>query len=223
MNMHHTETNLIEINNKIKNKINSLSLDQYNPKVIAVSKTFKEQDILPLLNYGHRDFGENKVQEALLKWPNLKEKYKNVKLHMLGKLQTNKAKFAVEIFDYIHSLDNLKLANKLANEIHKKNKKVKMFIQINLGGEKQKSGIDPNNLEMFHQSCLSLKLDIVGTMCIPPDNQDPKFFFKELLNLNNKIKLPEISMGMTNDYLEALEYRSTYLRIGTGIFGRRTN
>ena len=223
MNMHHTETNLIEINNKIKNKINSLSLDQYNPKVIAVSKTFKEQDILPLLNYGHRDFGENKVQEALLKWPNLKEKYKNVKLHMLGKLQTNKAKFAVEIFDYIHSLDNLKLANKLANEIHKINKKVKMFIQINLGGEKQKSGIDPNNLEMFHQSCLSLKLDIVGTMCIPPDNQDPKFFFKELLNLNNKIKLPEISMGMTNDYLEALEFRSTYLRIGTGIFGKRTN
>ena len=221
--MHHTESNLIEINDKIKSKINSLSLNQYNPKVIAVSKTFKEQDILPLLNYGHRDFGENKVQEALLKWPNLKEKYKNVKLHMLGKLQTNKAKFAVEIFDYIHSLDNLKLANKLANEIHKKNKKVKMFIQINLGGEKQKSGIDPNNLEMFHQSCLSLKLDIVGTMCIPPDNQDPKFFFKELLNLNNKIKLPEISMGMTNDYLEALEFRSTYLRIGTGIFGKRTN
>ena len=148
MNMHHTETNLIEINNKIKNKINSLSLDQYNPKVIAVSKTFKEQDILPLLDYGHCDFGENKVQEALLKWPNLKEKYKNVKLHMLGKLQTNKAKFAVEIFDYIHSLDSLKLANKLANEIHKKDRKVKMFIQINLGGEKQKSGIEPKNLEL---------------------------------------------------------------------------
>ena len=221
--MHHTETNLIEINNKIKNKINSLSLNQYNPKVIAVSKTFKEQDILPLLDYGHCDFGENKVQEALLKWPNLKEKYKNVKLHMLGKLQTNKAKFAVEIFDYIHSLDSLKLANKLANEIHKKDKKVKMFIQINLGGEKQKSGIEPNDLETFYTSCLSLKLDIVGTMCIPPDNQDPKVFFKELLNLKNKIKLPEISMGMTNDYLEALEFRSTYLRIGTGIFGKRTN
>ena len=221
--MHHTETNLIEINNKIKNKINSLSLDQYNPKVIAVSKTFKEQDILPLLDYGHCDFGENKVQEALIKWPNLKEKYKNVKLHMLGKLQTNKAKFAVEIFDYIHSLDNLKLANKIANEIHKKNKKVKIFIQINLGSEKQKSGIDPSNLEMFYKSCLELKLDIVGTMCIPPDNKDPKLFFKDLLNLNDKIKLPEISMGMTNDYLDALEYRSTYLRIGTGIFGRRIN
>ncbi len=191
--------------------------------MIAVSKTFKEQDILPLLDYGHLDFGENKVQEALLKWSNLKEKYKNIKLHMLGKLQTNKAKFAVDIFDYIHSLDNLKLANKLASEIHKKNKKVKMFIQINLGGEKQKSGIEPNDLEMFYKNCLSLNLDIVGTMCIPPDEQDPKKFFKELLDLNNKIKLPEISMGMTNDYLDALEYRSTYLRIGTGIFGRRTN
>ena len=221
--MHHTESNLIEINDKIKSKINSLSLNQYNPKIIAVSKTFKEQDILPLLNYGHLDFGENKVQEALLKWPNLKERYKNVKLHMLGKLQTNKAKFAVDIFDYIHSLDNLKLANKLASEIHKKNKKVKMFIQINLGGEKQKSGIEPNDLEMFYKNCLSLKLDIVGTMCIPPDEQDPKLFFKELLNLNNKIKLPEISMGMTNDYLDALDYGSTYLRIGTGIFGGRTN
>ena len=221
--MHHTESNLIEINNKIKSKINSLSLNQYNPKVIAVSKTFKEQDILPLLDCGHLDFGENKVQEALLKWPNLKEKYKNVKLHMLGKLQTNKVKFAVDIFDYIHSLDNLKLANKLASEIHKKNKKVKMFIQINLGGEKQKSGIEPNDLEVFYKNCLSLKLDIAGTMCIPPDEQDPKLFFKELLNLNDKIKLPEISMGMTNDYLDALEYGSTYLRIGTGIFGRRTN
>ena len=223
MNMHHTETNLIEINNKIKNKINSLSLDQYNPKVIAVSKTFKEQDILPLLNYGHCDFGENKVQEALLKWPKLKKEYKNVKLHMLGKLQTNKVKFATDIFDYIHSLDNLKLANKLASEIHKKDRKVKMFIQINLGGEKQKSGIEPDELETFYRSCLSLKLDIIGTMCIPPDNQDPKIFFKEMLNLNNKIKLYEISMGMTNDYLDALEYGSTYLRIGTGIFGRRTN
>jgi len=221
--MHHTESNLIEINNKIKSKINSLSLDQYNPKVIAVSKTFKEQDILPLLDYGHLDFGENKVQEALSKWPNLKEKYKNVKLHMLGKLQTNKVKFAVDIFDYIHSLDNLKLANKLASEIHKKNKKIKMFIQINLGGEKQKSGIEPSDLEMFYKNCLLLKLDIVGTMCIPPEDQDPKLFFKDLLNLNNKIKLPEISMGMTNDYLDALEYGSTYLRIGTGIFGRRIN
>ena len=147
--MHHTESNLIEINKKIKNKINSLSLDQYNPKVIAVSKTFKEQDILPLLDYGHIDFGENKVQEALLKWPKLKEKYKNVKLHMLGRLQTNKVKFAVDIFDYIHSLDNLKLANKLASEIHKKNKKVKMFIQINLGGINNKNLKKLNMIKPF--------------------------------------------------------------------------
>ena len=221
--MHHTESNLIEIKKKIKNKINLLSLDPYNPKVIAVSKTFKEEDISPLLNSGHCDFGENKVQETLLKWPKLKERYKNVKLHMLGKLQTNKVKFAIDIFDYIHSLDNLKLANKLANEIHKKEKKVKLFIQINLGGEEQKSGIEPYDLESFYKSCLSLKLDIIGTMCIPPDNQDPKLFFKELLQLNNKINLTEISMGMTNDYLDALEYKTTYLRIGTGIFGERTN
>ena len=221
--MHHTESNLIEIKKKIKNKINLLSLDPYNPKVIAVSKTFKEEDISPLLNSGHCDFGENKVQETLLKWPKLKERYKNVKLHMLGKLQTNKVKFAVDIFDYIHSLDNLKLANKLANEIHKKEKKVKLFIQINLGGEEQKSGIEPYDLESFYKNCLSLKLDIIGTMCIPPDNKDPKSFFKELLQLNNKINLPEISMGMTNDYLDALEYKTTYLRIGTGIFGERTN
>tara|TARA_B100001741_G_C16393065_1_gene523392 strand:+ start:119 stop:784 length:666 start_codon:yes stop_codon:yes gene_type:complete len=221
--MHHTETNLIEIRNKIKDKINLLSFDQYHPKIIAVSKTFKEEDILPLLNYGHCDFGENKVQEALLKWPKLKKVYNNAKLHMLGKLQTNKVKFAVDIFDYIHSLDNLKLANKLANEIHKKNKKIKIFIQINLGGEKQKSGINPSELEIFYKNCLSLKLDIVGTMCIPPDNKDPKPFFKDLFNLNKKINLSQISMGMTNDYLEALEYRTTYLRIGTGIFGNRTN
>ena len=221
--MHQTLSNLIEIQNKIKKKINEYSIDHYNPKVIAVSKTFLEKDILPLLNFGHLDFGENKVQESLQKWRNLKKKYNKVRLHMLGKLQTNKVKNAVEIFDYIHSLDNLKLANKLAKEIHNKNKKkIKIFIQINLGGEKQKSGIEPSDLETFYKNCLDLKLDIVGTMCIPPDNQDPKPFFKEMLILNNKINLSEISMGMTNDFLKALEYKSTYLRIGTGIFGKRS-
>ena len=220
--MHQTQTNLIEIQNKIKKKIDEFSLDKYDPKIIAVSKTFSEQEILPLLDFGHHNFGENKVQEALQKWKNLKEKYNQVRLHMLGKLQTNKVKNAVEIFDYIHSLDNLKLANKLAKEIHEKNKEIKIFIQINLGGEKQKSGIDPSNLEVFYKNCLSLKLNIIGTMCIPPDNQDPKPFFKEMLILNNKINLPEISMGMTNDFLEAIEFRSTYLRIGTGIFGKRS-
>ncbi len=195
---------------------------KYEPKVIAVSKTFSEQDILPLIEYGHVEFGENKVQEAQLKWPSLKEKYNNLKLHMLGKLQTNKVKNAVEVFDYIHSLDNLKLANKISNEIQKKAKKIKIFIQINLGDESQKSGINPSDLETFYKQCNELKLNIIGTMCIPPDNQDPKPFFKHLLALNQKLNLSQISMGMTNDYLDALEYKSTFLRIGTGIFGKRT-
>ena len=220
--MHYTQKNLIEIKEKIKNKIDNLNLSKYEPKVIAVSKTFSEQDILPLIEYGHVEFGENKVQEAQLKWSALKEKYNNLKLHMLGRLQTNKVKNAVEVFDYIHSLDNLKLANKISNEIQKKAKKIKIFIQINLGDESQKSGINPSDLETFYKQCIELKLNIIGTMCIPPDNQDPKPFFKYLLSLNQKMNLSEISMGMTNDYLDALEYKSTFLRIGTGIFGKRT-
>ena len=219
--MHHAQKNLIEIKEKIKNKINILNLSNYDPKVIAVSKTFSEQDILPLIEYGHHEFGENKVQEAQAKWTKIKEKYKNLKLHMLGKLQTNKVKNAVEIFDYIHSLDNLKLANKISNELNKKSKKIKIFIQVNLGDEEQKSGIDPSELESFYKACLNLKLDVIGTMCIPPENQDPKPFFQELLKLNQKLSLSEISMGMTNDYLDALQYKSTFLRIGTGIFGKR--
>ena len=219
--MHYTLSNLIQINKKIKDKINELSISEYNPKVIAVSKTFTEEDIMPLIEYGHCEFGENKVQEAQKKWSILKEKNKNLRLHMLGKLQTNKVKNALEIFDYLHSLDSLKLANKISKEMHKNSKKIKIFIQINLGGEKQKSGIEPSDLEEFYKNCLELKLDIIGTMCIPPENQDPKFFFKDLFQLNQKINLPEISMGMTNDYLDALEYKSTYLRIGTAIFGER--
>jgi len=178
---------------------------------------------LPLLNDEHCHFGENKVQEALLKWTKLKEKYEKVELHMLGKLQTNKVKHAVEIFDYIHSLDNLKLANKLADEISKKGKNIKMFIQINLGGEKQKSGIDPSELEQFYKECCNLNLNIIGTMCIPPEIEDPKSYFKKLLELNEMIGLGEISMGMTKDYLEALEYKATFLRIGSGIFGQRSS
>ena len=142
---------------------------------------------------------------------------------MLGKLQSNKVKDAIEIFDYLHSLDSLKLANKLADEINKKAKKIKIFIQINLGSEEQKSGIQPSELNTFYKNCLLLKLDIVGTMCIPPNDKDPKPYFKDLLKLNEQINLSEISMGMTNDYLKALEYKSSYLRIGTGIFGKRTN
>ncbi len=196
-------------------------MSNYNPNIVAVSKTFSEQDIIPLLNYGHNDFGENKVQEAKKKWVQLKNNFKNVKLHMLGKLQTNKVKHAVEIFDYIHSLDNLKLANKLADEIKKKNKDIKIFIQVNLGSEKQKSGVEPAEILSFYESCLSLGLKIIGTMCIPPDNQDPNPFFKDLSILNQKLNLSEISMGMTNDYLNALEYNATFLRIGSGIFGDR--
>ena len=220
--MHYTQSNLIEIKEKIKDKINELSISEYYPKVIAVSKTFSEEDIMPLIEYGHQEFGENKVQEAQKKWPKLKEKNKNLKLHMLGQLQSNKVKNALEIFDYLHSLDSLKLANKISTEIHKNSKKIKIFIQINLGGEKQKSGIKPSDLEEFYKHCLELKLDIIGTMCIPPENQDPKSFFRDLFQLNKKINLPEISMGMTNDYLDALEYKSTYLRIGTAIFGKRS-
>tara|TARA_B100001057_G_scaffold386692_1_gene393695 strand:- start:3140 stop:3805 length:666 start_codon:yes stop_codon:yes gene_type:complete len=220
--MHYTQSNLIEIKEKIKDKINKLSISEYYPKVIAVSKTFSEEDIMPLIEYGHQEFGENKVQEAQKKWPKLKEKNKNLKLHMLGQLQSNKVKNALEIFDYLHSLDSLKLANKISTEIHKNSKKIKIFIQINLGGEKQKSGIKPSDLEEFYKHCLELKLDIIGTMCIPPENQDPKSFFRDLFQLNKKINLPEISMGMTNDYLDALEYKSTYLRIGTAIFGKRS-
>ena len=200
--MHHTQKNLIEIKEKIKNKINNLGLSNYDPKVIAVSKTFSERDILPLVGHGHFDFGENKVQEAQRKWTKIKENHKGLKLHMLGKLQTNKVKNAVEIFDYIHSLDNLKLANKISKE-------------------EQKSGIDPSDIVSFYEHCLELKLNIIGTMCIPPDNQDPKPFFENLLKLNQKLNLTEISMGMTNDYLDALQYKSTFLRIGTGIFGKR--
>ena len=220
--MHYTISNLIEINKKIKDKIEELSISEYYPKVIAVSKTFTEEDIMPLIEYGHCEFGENKVQEAQKKWPKLKEKNKNIKLHMLGKLQTNKVKTALETFDYLHSLDSLKLANKISKEIHKNSKTIKIFIQINLGGEEQKSGIEPSDLEEFYKHCLKLKLDIIGTMCIPPENQDPKSYFKNLLQLNQKINLSEISMGMTNDYLNALEYNSTYLRIGTAIFGKRS-
>ena len=219
--MHHTQINLIEIKEKIKGKINELSISQYNPKVIAVSKTFSEESILPLIDFGHSEFGENKVQEAQKKWLPLKRRYKNLKLHMLGKLQTNKVKHAVEIFDYIHSLDSLKLANKISKEIQKKSKKIKIFIQVNLGEEKQKSGISPADLEQFYKDCLTLKLDVIGTMCIPPENLDPKPFFKDLLELNKKMNLSEISMGMSNDYLDAIEYKSTYLRIGQGIFGKR--
>ena len=219
--MHKTVQNLLNIKTQIKTKIIELKYN-YTPEIIAVSKTFLMDHIRPLIESGHIHFGENKVQEALEKWPEIKKNNKSLKLHMVGKLQTNKVKFALKIFDYIHSLDNLKLANKISNELKKKANEIKIFIQVNLGGESQKSGIHPSDLKSFYKQCIELNLNIIGTMCIPPDNQDPKPFFKEMLILNNKINLSEISMGMTNDFLEAIEFRSTYLRIGTGIFGKRS-
>ena len=215
--MHQTVKNLINIQSNVKQKLQKNNFIN-QPNIIAVSKTFKEQDILPLLDYGHCDFGENKVQEALLKWPNLKEKYKKVKLHMLGKLQTNKVKFAVKIFDYIHSLDSEKLANKIASY---ENQKIKLFIQVNIGNEEQKSGISVNKLDDFYKFCKDLKLNVVGLMCIPPIDDNSAIHFKKMLDLKQKLNFNELSMGMSSYYLDALQHGSTFLRIGSDIFGKR--
>ena len=191
------------------------------PEIIAVSKTFEINNILPLINYGHLHFGENKVQEAKEKWDNIKYDFKNLKLHMIGKLQTNKVKQAVSLFDYIHSLDNFKLAKKISEEEIKQNKKLKIFIQVNIGNEENKSGINIENVENFYKQCLNLNLDIVGTMCIPPKVKNSKNYFLEMFKINSKINLPDLSMGMSEDYLEAAENNSTFLRIGSKIFGER--
>ncbi len=191
------------------------------PKIIAVSKTFKIDHILPLIEYGHLDFGENKVQEAIEKWTNIKKQNKKINLHLIGKLQTNKVKYAVKIFDYIHSLDSEKLAKKIAEEQKKQDLKPKIFIQINLGEESQKSGILKENLSDFYNFSKNLGLDIIGTMCIPPFDKDSSKFFSIMSELNQQTNLSEISMGMSSDYLKAIEFKSTYLRIGSNIFGQR--
>ena len=191
------------------------------PKIIAVSKTFKIDHILPLIQHGHLDFGENKVQEAIEKWTDIKNQNKSINLHLIGKLQTNKVKFAVKIFDYIHSLDNEKLAKKIAEEQVKQNVKPKIFIQINLGNESQKSGIIKENLLDFYNFSKDLGLNIIGIMCIPPFNEDSSKFFSKMSELNEIINLKELSMGMSSDYLNAIKYKSTYLRIGSNIFGQR--
>ena len=218
--MHKTQTQLIKINKDIDKEIKALNLTNYRPKIIAVSKTFSIDKIKPLIESGHNDFGENKVQEAAEKWKNIKTK--DTKLHLIGKLQTNKVKFAVDLFDYIHSLDNEKLANKIADEQKKINKSLKLFIQVNLGMETQKAGIEPKFVESFYKYCKdSLNLDVIGLMCLPPHGVDPKKYFKKLSEINQSLKLNELSMGMSDDYLEAIKYRSTYLRIGSKIFGQR--
>ena len=191
------------------------------PKIIAVSKTFKIDHISPLIEYGHIDYGENKVQEAIEKWSEIKIKNNKIKLHLIGKLQTNKVKFAIKLFDYIHSLDSEKLAKKISEEQFKQNLKPKIFIQINIGNESQKSGILKKDLIDFYDFSKKLGLDIVGTMCLPPMDEDSSKYFSEMKDLNQKINLNEISMGMSGDYLNAIESRSTYLRIGSNIFGQR--
>ena len=218
--MHKTVQNLITIENEIKSSLSDENLDKL-PKIIAVSKTFSIENVLPLIDHGHLDFGENKVQEAIEKWTDIKKNKPSLNLHMLGKLQSNKVKYAVKLFDYIHSLDNEKLAKKISIEQAKLNKKIKIFIQVNIGNEDQKSGINKDNLVEFYSYCQEIHLDIIGLMCLPPANLNPVQYFKEMNLLKERIKLNHLSMGMSSDYLAAAKNSATYLRIGTNIFGIR--
>ena len=215
--MHNTVQNLKNIENNLSNlNINRL------PKIIAVSKTFKIDKILPLIEHGHIDFGENKIQEAIDKWTEIKSKNSNIKLHLIGKLQTNKVKFAVKLFDYIHSVDSEKLAKKISDEQLKINKSIKIFIQVNIGNENQKSGISKNDVLNLYSYCKKIGLNVVGLMCIPPVNNDPSIYFNEMNILNNKLNFSELSMGMSSDYVEASKHSATFLRIGSSIFGSRS-
>ena len=219
--MHNTVKNLSDIKNNIKIHLNKLNINN-NPKIIAVSKTFKIDKILPLIEHGHNDYGENKVQEALEKWSEIKRLNSKINLHMIGKLQTNKVKFAVEIFDYIHSVDSKKLAKKIADEQNKINKKIKIFLQVNIGDESQKSGINKNELEQLFSYSKEIGLNVIGLMCIPPANIDPESYFVEMNKLNNGLGLTELSMGMSSDYLIAVKHLSTHVRVGSSIFGQRS-
>jgi len=192
------------------------------PKIIAVSKTFGMDKISPLIEYGHSDFGENKVQEAVEKWSSIKSNKNNIKLHLIGGLQTNKVKLAVKLFDYIHSVDSEKLAKKISVEQQKQNKNVKVFIQVNIGDEKQKFGVDKSSISQLYLNCKELNLDVLGLMCIPPIDKPSDIFFKEMNVLNNSLNLKELSMGMSSDYLDALKNSATYIRIGSKIFGNRS-
>ena len=192
-----------------------------NPKIVAVSKTFNIDKILPLIDHGHTDYGENKVQEAIEKWTKIKKINSLVKLHMIGKLQTNKVKLAVQIFDYIHSVDSEKLAKKIADEQNKINKKIKIFLQVNIGDEDQKSGINKDDVEYLVSYCKEIGLDLIGLMCIPRINIDPENYFKDMNILNKSLGFSELSMGMSSDFLQATQLSSTYVRIGSSIFGQR--
>ena len=219
--MHSTVKNLIDIEKNIKSHLSDLKINNQT-KIIAVSKTFKADKILPLIHHGHIDFGENKVQEAVDKWTNLKVENPSLKLHMIGRLQTNKVKYAVKLFDYIHSVDNEKLARKISEEDKKINKKTKVFIQVNIGGEKQKSGVSKVDVQKLVSYCKEVKLNVMGLMCIPPLDIDSTHYFKEMNKLNKDFGFSELSMGMSSDYLKASEYSATYLRIGSNIFGQRS-
>ena len=218
--MHLTVQNLVNI----KAEINSNLSNQKNhkvPKIIAVSKTFSMDKITPLIEYGHLDFGENKVQEAMEKWSDIKLSKSNLKLHLIGGLQTNKVKYAVKLFDYIHSVDSEKLAKKISEEQDKQNKKVKVFIQVNIGNEDQKFGADKLLVPELCYYCKTLDLEVVGLMCIPPLNEPSEIYFKEMSELNRKLNFKELSMGMSSDYLNAIKNSATYVRIGSNIFGER--
>ena len=219
--MHNVVKNLLDIENNIKLHLNKIAFNQY-PKVIAVSKTFKIDKILPLIEHGHIHYGENKVQEAVEKWTEIKKTNSKIKLHMIGKLQTNKVKFAVQLFDYIHSVDSRKLAKKIVDEQSKLNKKIKVFLQVNIGGENQKSGIKKNEINQLASYCREIGLEVIGLMCIPPLNIDPKDYFEEMKKLNESLGFTELSMGMSSDFLVAVKYLSTYVRIGSSIFGQRS-
>ena len=211
--------NVLKNFNLIKQEI----IEKKNVKLVAVTKTFPISHILPIINEGHSDFGENKVQEAIEKWTNIKQDFPKINLHLIGKLQTNKVKFVLPLFDYIHSLDNFKLANKIAEEQVKKNFKPKIFIQVNIGEEAQKGGIELSNLEIFYKKCVNeFKLNIIGLMCIPPFNKDSKPYFIKMRELSKKLNLKDISMGMSDDYLEAIKQESTFIRVGSKIFGARS-
>ena len=219
--MHNTVKNLLDIENNINTYLNKLNINK-KPKIIAVSKTFKIDKILPLIEYGHLDYGENKVQEAIEKWADFKRINSKIRLHMIGKLQTNKVKFAVQIFDYIHSVDSEKLAKKIADEQNKINKKIKIFMQVNIGDEDQKSGINKSNISHLTSYCREIGLDLIGLMCIPPANIDPEIYFDEMNKLNKLSGFKELSMGMSSDFLTAVKHSSTYVRIGSSIFGQRS-
>ena len=219
--MHNTVKNLLDIKNNIKIYLDKLNIVS-NPKIVAVSKTFKIDKILPLINHGHTDYGENKVQEAIEKWTEIKKNNSQIKLHMIGKLQTNKVKSAVQIFDFIHSVDSLKLAKKIADEQNKLSKKIKIFLQVNIGDEVQKSGVNKKEINQLVSYCKEIGLDVIGLMCIPPINFDPERYFEEMNKLNKDLGFTELSMGMSSDYLTAIKYLSTYVRVGFSIFGQRS-